>query len=118
MILGHIATYFQSRSEITAERAFNNKILKGSFRKTGMPKIKIISEIYWFKNIPISLQKYTPSIYQFSNDIKKEVFYEIKYLPSIPLNEIFVWKKIKYLWLNIFNLCDNFFIDAKNHMII
>ena len=50
---GHINTYFQSRSTITTQRAFNSlKIEHGVVWKSGTPPRKIEAEANWFQQLP------------------------------------------------------------------
>ncbi len=98
---GHVNTYFKSRSLITTERAFNNlKISNGVVWKSGMPEQKIYAESEWFSNIPHCLKKYIPQlIFSGLTDYNKP-FYELEYLPYLPLNEIFVHGKNDYVFWN------------------
>ena len=89
--LGHINTYFYSRSKITTQRAFNElRIEDGVLIKTGTPSKKILAEAYWFKRIPLSLKKYVPQLIEHSTSENEQTFYALEYLTWMPLNELFV----------------------------
>lgn len=89
--LGHINTYFISRSAITTQRAFNAlNICNGVLTKTGNPDLKIQAETNWFNTIPSSLKKYTPQLLDHGQLDSGKSFYSLEYLPMLPLNELFV----------------------------
>lgn len=113
--LGHINTYFSSRSKITTQRAFNLlRIENGVVWKSGSPTIKIEAEANWFKNLPIQLKRFTPQLIQ-SGYIDDNVFYETEYLSILPLNEVFVHgKKGVGYWDRIISLITNFLQEARS----
>lgn len=88
--LGHINTYFLARAQLTTQRAFNElNISDGVVRKSGEPKIKIEAEAHWFSNVPAPIKKFTPLL--IDSGVKDDKFgYELEYLSSMPLNELFV----------------------------
>ena len=70
--LGHVNTYFKSRSSIISSRHFNTiKVSKNVIVKSSLDKIKIKSEYLWLKNLPKNLKKYTPKLIEF-NEFKKK----------------------------------------------
>lgn len=103
--LGHVNTYFRSRSAITTQRAFNDlKIDNGVVWKSGTPSKKIEAEANWFITLPAYLKRFTPQFIQQGVENDKP-FYETEYLPCLPLNEIFVHgKNAVIFWENILNL--------------
>lgn len=113
--LGHINTYFLSRSTITTQRAFNNlKIQNGIVWKSGSPAQKIEAEASWFQNLPASLKHFTPQLIQagYSNDAQP--FYEIEYLPYLPLNEIFVHgKNPPIFWEKLLGLISQYMYESR-----
>lgn len=116
--LGHINTYFKSRTSITTQRIFNQlRIKDGIVWKSGEPSIKIQAEIEWFKSIPSSLKKYIPQLINSDNNDHK-VFYELEYLPCLPLNEIFVHGKNRTVfWERLFDLIFIFLDHARKEYI-
>ena len=88
--IGHVNTYFRSRSRFTTERSFNNlTISSNSVKKTGISRDKILAEAAWFINLPTSLKTYVPQLISYDKNLGNE-YYEIEYLPLLPLNELFV----------------------------
>jgi thiamine kinase-like enzyme len=88
--IGHIDNYFQARREYIKEasRYFNHVSIdpnSGLLRKSG-PVGKIELEKKWFASIPTTLHKYVP-ILQVN---QKPGEYEMEYLTSIPLNEMWI----------------------------
>lgn len=118
--LGHVNTYFHSRSKITTQRAFNLlKIENGVVWKSGNPSIKIQAEANWFENLPIQLKRFTPQFIQSGHNGQDGVFYETEYLSILPLNEIFVHgKKNANYWDKIINLLTNFLQISRNCFVL
>lgn len=104
--LGHINTYFRSRSAITTQRAFNSlKIENDVVWKSGTPARKIEAETNWFKQLPAQLKCFTPQLISSGYTEQNKPFYETEYLPILPLNEIFVHgKKTVAYWEKILSL--------------
>lgn len=102
--LGHLNSYYQTRANHTTERNFNRLSIKdGLVRKSGTDRMKITMEANWFESIPPSLKKYVPQFIQ-KHDSPFQTYYEIEYLPSLPLSELWVFGlKEKYFWVMIFN---------------
>tara|TARA_R110002020_G_scaffold177766_3_gene370511 strand:+ start:2687 stop:4255 length:1569 start_codon:yes stop_codon:yes gene_type:complete len=113
--LGHVNTYFRSRSAITTQRAFNSlKIKDGVVWKTGNPSIKIEAEAAWFLAIPSSLRRFTPQMIQVGKNKDNNSFYGTEYLPYLPLNEIFVHgKNSAIFWENIVNLISTYMKESR-----
>lgn len=105
--LGHLNTYFLSRSRITTQRAFNAmRIENGIVWKSGTNSKKIAAESNWFKNIPNIIKPYIPQLIEDGVDPNTDRhFYVLEYLPYNPLNEIFVHgKNTEFFWSRIFTL--------------
>lgn len=98
--LGHTNTYFATRANITTQRAFNDlKIEDGIVKKSGNPDVKIKAEALWFENLPSGLKRYIPVLLDHGMR-DASYFYELEYLPYIPLNELFVHGKNEILQWN------------------
>lgn len=112
--LGHVNTYFRSRSAITTQRAFNDlKIQNGRVWKSGTPHKKIEAEANWFTNLPANLKRFIPQFIQQGVENHKP-FYETEYLPCLPLNEIFVHgKNTVAFWENILNLITFYMSESR-----
>ncbi len=114
--LGHVNTYFASRSQITTQRVFNSlRIQNGTVWKSGTPANKIIAESEWFKKLPASLKRYTPQLIDSGLDSSSGApFYMLEYLPCSPLNEVFVHgRNPDFFWQRIFKLMGEFLNDAR-----
>lgn len=111
--LGHVNTYFQSRSKLTTERAFNKiSIRENILYKTGEPIAKIQSEAMWFSSLPLEIKAYTPYLLDEGND-GGSYFYCLEYLSCLPLNEIFVHgKQSDFFWLNVVDKINGFLLKA------
>lgn len=115
--LGHINTYYLSRSKITTQRVFNFlKINNNIVWKSGENVKKIQAEYEWFKKIPASLKNYIPQLIDGGIDkVTKNFFYTTEYLPCIPLNEVYVHgRNPVFYWDKIFKLLSDFLIKARD----
>ncbi|WP_323921477.1 hypothetical protein [Aeromonas caviae] len=113
--LGHVNTYFSSRSRITTQRSFNSlRVSEGVLYKTGTPAEKIEAEERWFKSVPLAIKKYTPHLLDAGVLPEGGRFYALEYLPYLPLNELFVHGRnpVSY-WIQKFSLLNKFFSDAR-----
>jgi hypothetical protein len=113
--LGHVNTYFSSRSKITTQRSFNSlRINEGILYKTGLPEKKIEAEERWFKSVPLIVKKYTPHLLDAGFLPEGGRFYALEYLPYLPLNELFVHGRnsVSY-WIQKFSLLKKFCSDAR-----
>jgi hypothetical protein len=108
--LGHINTYFVSRSKLTTERSFNKLNIEDGFVfKTGSNYRKIDAEINWYLNAPSKIKLRTPQLIEYGNSEGKP-YYVLEYLYLTPLNELFVHGRNPiFFWGQIFTLCDSFF---------
>lgn len=114
--LGHVNTYFASRSKITTQRVFNSlRIQNGTVWKSGTPANKIIAESAWFKSLPVPLKRYTPQLIDSGIDVETgSPYYMLEYLPCSPLNEVFVHgRNPDFFWQRIFKLMGEFLSDAR-----
>lgn len=114
---GHINTYFQSRSIITTQRAFNSlKIENGVVWKSGTPPRKIEAEANWFKQLPAELKRFTPQLIQSGKNAQGNPFYETEYLPILPLNEIFVHGRNPVaFWEKVLGLISFYMNESRKH---
>lgn len=114
--LGHVNTYFRSRAAITTQRAFNTlQVVHGVVYKTGEPDIKIQAEGNWFDRLPVHLRRFTPQLIDKGTSRKGQSYYQLEYLPIMPLNELFVhgrnsaseWRRLFALLNQFLQLCTN-----------
>lgn len=101
---GHVNTYFQSRANITTQRAFNTLVIQdGVVLKKGTPYDKIKAEAFWYENVPKTLREYIPILIDHGIDELEQAFYKLEYLPCMPLNELYVHgKNLEFEWIRIF----------------
>ena len=111
---GHVNTYFQSRANITTQRAFNTlNIQNGIVLKKGTPYNKIKAEAFWYENIPTTLRPYIPILVDHGIDELEQAFYKLEYLPCMPLNELYVHgKNLEFEWLRIFKYLKDYLYKA------
>ena len=117
--LGHVNTYFVSRSQITTQRVFNSlRIENGTVWKSGSPTTKIVAESEWYKKLPVALKRYTPQLIDSGIDAETGApFYMLEYLPCSPLNEVFVHgRNPDFFWRRIFKLMGAFLRDARSSL--
>lgn len=112
---GHINTYFESRSKLTTERAFNRlEVSEGVLRKSGVPPEKILAELQWYNRVPKSLQIYLPKIIDSGFLAGKMAYYCLEYLPMPPLNEVFVHgNNPVFYWAKIFKIISKYIGQAR-----
>ena len=84
--LGHVNTYFASRSKITTQRVFNSlKISDGVVHKSGENSEKILAESAWFTHLPSPLRRYVPQLIQTGEDEQtKQPYYCLLYTSPSP----------------------------------
>ncbi len=107
--LGHINTYYRSKSNLTTQRIFNDlKINNQTVLKVSSNKAKILAEVNWFNSIPSKLKVYTPNVFDYGEKDGKG-FYELEYLFLSTLSELFVFGCNKpFIWEKIFESCQKF----------
>lgn len=113
--LGHVNTYFVSRSRITTQRVFNSLRINGGVVWKSGPERKIIAESEWYKKLPVVLRRYAPQLIDSGVDEETgRAYYMLEYLPCSPLNEVFVHgKNPDFYWRRVFNLMACFLADAR-----
>jgi hypothetical protein len=107
--LGHINTFFRSKSKFTTQRTFNDlQISKHSVKKVSSNKNKMDAEFYWYQRLPNDLKYFTPALIgKYENKSKNG--YEIEYLYLNSLNELFVFGDNNLsTWKRIFDSCIEF----------
>lgn len=114
--LGHLHTYFRSKSKITTQRAFNDlDITPRVVKKSSNKKWKMEAEYRWFNHIPEELRIYTPHVFGFS-DHGHSASYKIEYLYMSALNELAVFSALPGIsWQRILKACSEFLMAARNN---
>ncbi|MFM5697665.1 hypothetical protein ACET6X_07975 [Aeromonas veronii] len=104
--LGHINSFFNSRTYLTTQRAFNDlKISRRVVLKKSSTKgKKIYAEGNWFNTIPPNLRLYTPQLLSHKNGENNfhDSEYSLEYLYLLPLSDLFVFGSLPLAsWKNI-----------------
>lgn len=104
---GHINTFFQSRTFITTQRAFNEmRISPRTVTKASNKANKMRAEANWFSSLPGELRIYTPHLLDIKEDSTKPG-YTLEYLYLLPLNDLFVYGELPAnSWRQIFRSCN------------
>ncbi|MEO9945788.1 hypothetical protein [Paraglaciecola sp.] len=91
--LGHLNSFFRSRSEITTQRAFNEmKITTRVVQKASSNDNKMLAESNWFDSLPNSLRIHIPQLIEpFANNSESKGSYKLEYLYLLPLSDLFVY---------------------------
>lgn len=103
---GHLNSFFQSRTKLTTERAFNNILIKDNVvtKKSNNEK-KINAESRWFQELPREISNHIPCLLDYSEK-SGQAYYKIEYLYNLPLSDLFVFGKLKNnAWVRIFKSC-------------
>lgn len=111
---GHLNTFYDSKTIVTTQRAFNNlKITKHYVEKSSHKSKKLEAEANWFKNIPEELVYFTPRLISTFKDTNF-FSYKIDYLYCPTLTEIFVFGKHPLnIWTQILKSCFLFLEKCK-----
>ncbi|MDW6002200.1 aminoglycoside phosphotransferase family protein [Vibrio mangrovi] len=106
---GHVNTYYQSKSEFTTQRAFNDlSICQDWIEKSSAKNIKIKAEANWFKSIPDEMKIFIPQFLG-DNDTRGEYSYRLEYLYYTALNELYVFSLLPEIkWEQIIDSCLSF----------
>ena len=102
---GHINSFFQSRTRITTQRAFNSlSIEKHRVTKSSADNdTKIAAELAWFNSVPRSIKIFLPSLLN-SEQNGKFCSYATEYLYLLPLCDLYVFGNLENeQWFSISN---------------
>ncbi|UYM18514.1 hypothetical protein [Endozoicomonas euniceicola] len=113
---GHINTFFQSRTLITTQRAFNEmRMTTRTVTKASSNGAKMKAEANWFSSLPGSLRIYTPHLIEDKTDTEAPG-YSLEYLYLLPLNDLFVFGELPANgWRQIFRSCINVNQHFRRH---
>lgn len=105
---GHLHTYYQSRRNELAARAFNRLTSHGlTVRKSGTPARKIYAEAAWYQALPAEFRPFVPHLIAVHET--PDISYEIEYLYLPATSEIFVFGALpRELWALIVASCREF----------
>ncbi|WP_047249534.1 phosphotransferase [Chromobacterium subtsugae] len=106
---GHLNTYFNSKTIVTTERAFNSlRINKNYVTKWSQKNNKLKAEALWFDSVPEELTHFTPRLVA-HGEKDDQFFYKLEYLYHPTLTELFVFgDQPKTVWRRIISSCFDF----------
>ncbi|CCJ85097.1 phosphotransferase [Cronobacter dublinensis] len=106
---GHLNTFYDSKTIVTTERAFNElKINKYYVEKRSQKKTKLHAEANWFSQVPEEMAYYSPMLISHGED-ENGYRYKLEYLYSPTLTELFVFgNHHQAIWEQIINSCFHF----------
>lgn len=106
---GHLNTFYDSKTIVTTQRAFNKlKINKNFVEKESNKKFKLEAEANWFINTPEILIPHTPRLIS-SHETPSSFSYKLEYLYCPTLTEIFVFGNHPIsIWARIIKSCFQF----------
>lgn len=113
---GHSQTYYNAKSKMTTQRAFNEmSISKHVVTKRSHKAFKLAAEKNWYQVLPGYLKIYTP---QLLNSVQQDDYFEysIEYLHLTALNELYAFSQLPaFAWQQIIDACCQFIIDAQQY---
>ncbi|HBC5272873.1 TPA: hypothetical protein KEU27_004295 [Escherichia coli] len=124
--LGHINSFFHSRTFLTTQRAFNDlKISRRTVLKKSSSKgKKIYAEGHWFNSIPSDIRLHTPQLLSLikGGDDYSGSEYSLEYLYLLPLSDLFVfgalplssWKEILLSLKDVLSSLHQYSSDSCN----
>lgn len=106
---GHLNTFYDSKTIVTTERAFNELTINKYFvEKRSQKKRKLKAEANWFSSIPESMAYYVPMLISHGEE-NDGYRYKLEYLYNPTLTELFVFSHHPIdIWKQIINSCFNF----------
>lgn len=116
MDFGHLQTYYQSRTRMTTQRAFNNlRITRRVVAKSSSDSRKMLAEAAWYERLPRPLQAFTPHLLDVSTD-GGQASYQVEYLHHLPLSDLYVFGRLpKVVWRPIFRALDEWVSACAEH---
>ncbi|ABL98319.1 hypothetical protein SHAM105786_15410 [Shewanella amazonensis] len=115
---GHSHTYYQSKSRMTTQRAFNGMAIQGQVvKKFSRNKHKLAAEANWYQSLPGPMRGYIPQL--LGCDESPELFgYSIEYLHLTALNELYVFSQLPaFAWRKVLKACCQFLKDASSYSV-
>ncbi|HIA8599339.1 TPA: capsular biosynthesis protein [Escherichia coli] len=106
---GHLNTFYDSKTIVTTERAFNELSINKYFvEKRSLNKKKLNAEANWFSSTPESMAYYLPMLISHGEE-EQGYRYKLEYLYCPTLTELFVFSHHPIdIWKQIINSCFNF----------
>lgn len=115
---GHSHTYYQSKSQMTTQRAFNGMAIQGMVvNKFSCRKHKLAAEAHWYKSLPGPMRGYIPQLLG-CNENEEQFGYSIEYLHLTALNELYVFSQLPaFAWRKVLKACSQFIKDASHYSV-
>jgi len=116
MDFGHLQTYYQSRTRMTTQRAFNDlQITRRAVTKSSRDTHKMMAEATWYERLPRGLKAFTPHLLDMSTE-GKQVSYRVEYLHHLPLSDLYVFGRLpKVVWRAVFRALDEWVSACAEH---
>lgn len=115
---GHLNTYFNSKTIVTTERAFNSlEINKNYVLKKSEKDTKLEAEAVWFSSIPEEIAHFTPRLISYGKQ-HSGYYYKLEYLYHPTLTELFVFgHQPAVVWERMIGACFDFINQCQtvNH---
>ncbi|MFQ6372856.1 phosphotransferase [Shewanella sp. YIC-542] len=115
---GHNHTYYQSKSRMTTQRAFNEMLITGQVvRKLSHKKQKLAAEANWYRTLPGLMRGYIPQLLA-THETPTHFGYSVEYLHLTALNELYVFSQLPaFAWRKILKACSQFIQDAAQYRV-
>lgn len=112
---GHLNSFFNSRSKMTTQRAFNSlRIDPRRVTKLSEDKLKMQAESGWFDALPRALTLHTPSLLESYTEDDVVGQYTLEYLYLLPLNDLMVFGRLSIAnWRTIIGAAAQIIKDFK-----
>lgn len=110
---GHVQLYFQSKSHMTTQRAFNMlNTSRRSVFKSSEDEDKIRAEAAWFERLPEALRIFVPT-FMGAGERDGRFGYRTEYLRLPTLSELLVFGRLPaFVWQEILDGCEEFLSAA------
>ncbi|HHD6386973.1 TPA: capsular biosynthesis protein [Escherichia coli] len=110
---GHLNTFYDSKTIVTTERAFNELTINKYFvEKRSQKKKKLHAEANWFSNVPETMACYIPMLIS-HGDEPTGYRYKLEYLYCPTLTELFVFGHHPLdIWEQIISSCFKFITNC------
>lgn len=111
---GHSNLYYKSKMKLNVARSFNQVIANVNFiKKTSNNLNKIESEYKWFKQVPKSLNLFTPNVWSFKQK-ENIASYKIEFIGAPTLQEKWVFGNLPdFVYFNIIDQIFSFIRKSK-----
>lgn len=115
---GHVRTFYNSRKELTTQRAFNALVISDNeVTKFSADREKIDAEAQWYERLPPDLRIFSAAYLGRRVSVSGLPGYAVEYLHIPTLSDLFVYGRLgREAWDEIFDSCDNFLCSMQRHL--